>query len=370
MSYSISDEKEKGTALQLIEELSSLGGIRDDVLGMLIKGDGSFDDELFAAADKVRRRIYGDEVFIRGLIEISNYCGNDCFYCGIRKSNGKLQRYRLDKDTIINCCRRGYELGFRTFVLQGGEDPLFTDAVLCGIVSSINEEFPDCAITLSVGERSKESYKMLFDAGGRRYLLRHEAASKELYRRLHPPEMTIEDRKRCLYDLKDIGFQVGAGLMVGAPWQKIEDLAEDIRFMEELQPDMIGIGPFIRHRDTPFKGFEDGSADMTVRLLAILRILFPHALIPSTTALASIAEDGRMRGLKAGANVIMPNLSPAECRDKYSIYNNKAATGLESAQELERLKETVAGGGYRIVTDIGDVRRQMMVPPPSTISPS
>ena len=318
---------------------------------------GEDDAALFSEADRIRRENYGDEVFIRGLIELTNWCRNDCYYCGIRKGNGKLKRYRLDEETVLECCRKGYEMGFRTFVLQGGEDPFYTDEVLCSIVEAICSSFSDCAVTLSMGERSRESYKRLYDAGARRYLLRHEAASAELYEKLHPEEMRLEERKRCLRDIKDIGFQVGAGLMVGAPYQKTEHLIEDIRFMEELGPDMIGIGPFMHHVDTPLGDHPDGTMDMTLRMVALCRILFPYALIPSTTALASISPDGRSRGLKAGANVIMPNLSPADCREKYSIYNNKKATGLESGEGLEDLKREVAEAGYRIVTDIGDVRR-------------
>ena len=345
-----------------IDEISTGRRPSDEELRMLIEGgddcSGRIDELLFSRARDIRRKNYGDKVYIRGLIEISNCCENDCFYCGIRKSNENLRRYRLDRDTILECCRRGHGLGFRTFVLQGGEDPYYSDDVLCDIISAIHGEFPDSAITLSAGERSRESYERLREAGARRYLLRHEAASEDLYRRLHPSEMSLSNRKRCLHDLRETGFQVGAGLMVGAPFQTVDHLIEDIRFMEELKPDMIGIGPFIHHRDTPLGDHPDGSVELTLRLLALIRIIFPYALIPSTTALASLSEDGRIRGLNAGANVIMPNISPPECRGDYSIYENKAATGLESAQGLEDLKKVIADAGYRIVTDIGDVKRE------------
>ena len=323
------------------------------------------DAELFAEADRIRREVYGDEVYLRGLIEFTNYCVNNCYYCGIRAGNTKLDRYRLDKDTILDCCRAGYDAGFRTFVLQGGEDPYFTDDRLCDIVSSIHGEFPDCAVTLSVGERSRESYRRLFDAGARRYLLRHEAASPDLYRTLHPSEMSLENRMRCLYDLKEIGYQVGAGLMVGAPGQTTDHLLEDIRFMQKLQPDMIGIGPYIPQADTPFgrssakcaQGLDKAQKlQLTLRLLAILRILFPYALIPSTTALGTIDPQGRVLGLKAGANVIMPNLTPEAARANYTIYDNKLFTGAESAEGMDLLKRQVAEAGFRIVTDIGDVK--------------
>ena len=334
----------------------------EKIIQLLHKTD---DAELFAEADRIRQEVYGDEVYLRGLIEFTNYCANNCYYCGIRAGNTRLDRYRLDKDTILDCCRAGYDAGFRTFVLQGGEDPYFTDDRLCDIVSSIHGEFPDCAVTLSVGERPRESYRRLFDAGARRYLLRHEAASPNLYRTLHPSEMSLENRMRCLYDLKEIGYQVGAGLMVGAPGQTTDHLLEDIRFMQKLQPDMIGIGPYIPQADTPFgrssakcaQGLDKAQKlQLTLRLLAILRILFPYALIPSTTALGTIDPQGRVLGLKAGANVVMPNLTPETARANYTIYDNKLFTGAESADGMDLLKRQVAEAGFRIVTDIGDVK--------------
>ena len=334
----------------------------EKIMQLLHKTDGA---ELFAEADRIRREVYGDGVYLRGLIEFTNYCANNCYYCGIRAGNTRLERYRLDRKTILDCCRAGYDAGFRTFVLQGGEDPYFTDDRLCDIVSSIHGEFPDCAVTLSVGERSHESYRRLFDAGARRYLLRHEAASPDLYRTLHPSEMSLENRMRCLYDLKEIGYQVGAGLMVGAPGQTTDHLLEDIRFMQKLQPDMIGIGPYIPQADTPFgrssakcaQGLDKAQKlNLTLRLLAILRILFPYALIPSTTALGTIDPQGRVLGLKAGANVVMPNLTPETARANYTIYDNKLYTGAESAEGMDLLKQQVAEAGFRIVTDIGDVK--------------
>ena len=339
-----------------VKKISEERDMSDETLASFLNGS-EWDESLFLTADRVRRENYGDRVFLRGLIEFTNYCRNDCYYCGIRKSNKRIQRYRLDRQTILSCCKRGYDLGFRTFVLQGGEDPRFTDDVLSDIVRDIRERFCDCAITISAGERTRAGYEKLFRAGADRYLLRHEAASKKLYDRLHPEEMKLEERKRCLFDLKETGFQVGAGLMVGAPFQTVKDLVEDIRFMQELDPDMIGIGPFMHHVDTPFGHYPDGSLDMTLRMVAISRILFPHALIPSTTALASVDPEGRKRGLMAGANVIMPNLSPPQYRENYSIYNNKKSTGLESAEGLEALNEEVVDAGYRIDKERGDVRR-------------
>ena len=318
---------------------------------------GEEEKELIAAADEVRRENYGDQVYVRGLIEFTNYCRNDCYYCGIRRSNRKVDRYRLDRETILSCCREGYELGYRTFVLQGGEDPYYTDEILCDIVSAIHEEFPGCAITLSAGERSTESYQRLHEAGARRYLLRHEAADENLYRMLHPAGMSLENRERCLFDLKKTGYQVGSGFMVGAPGQTPEHLLKDIRFLQQLQPDMIGIGPYLRHEDTPFRDRPDGSMRLTLRLIAILRLVFPWALIPSTTALGTIHPEGRELGLKAGANVVMPNLSPAEVREKYELYDNKICTGEESAQCRSCLEARVFSAGYRIVTDVGDVKK-------------
>ena len=346
---------------ELIQTLVNEHNLDDAGLLRLLSGDdpdtGTLHDaELFAAADRVRREWYGDAVYLRGLIEFTNYCKNDCYYCGIRRSNHRLVRYRLDKETILTCCREGYQLGYRTFVLQGGEDPYYTDEILCDIVSAIHKEFPDCAVTLSVGERSRESYQKLFDAGARRYLLRHEAASEDLYEKLHPAGMSCANRKRCLWDLKEIGFQVGAGLMAGAPGQTPEHLIEDIRFLQELRPDMIGIGPYLRHADTPFRDCPDGSMEVTLRLLSILRLIFPYALIPSTTALGTINPQGRELGLQAGANVVMPNLSPQENRAQYSLYDNKICTGEESAQCRSCLEMRVLAAGYQLVTDIGDVK--------------
>lgn len=339
---------------ELIKTLSAEKDLPDREFLRLINGTADSDPILFREADRVRREIYGDEVYLRGLIEFTNHCVNNCLYCGIRRDNADLSRYRLDRDTIMECCREGYDLGYRTFVLQGGEDPYYTDNVLCDIVGSIHRSFPDCAITLSVGERSRESYRCLFKSGARRYLLRHETASKDLYSRLHPEEMDHENRLRCLFDLKDIGYQVGAGFMVGVPGQTSEHLLEDLRFLQKLRPDMIGIGPFLHHSGTPFRDQPDGSEELTLRLLAILRLMFPWTLIPATTALGTIDPSGRERGLKAGANVLMPNLSPAAVRKKYELYDNKKCTDDESAQCRDRLEERVSKAGYRIVTDIGD----------------
>ena len=314
------------------------------------------DSYLFECADRIRRSVYSDEVYIRGLIEITNYCKNNCYYCGIRCGNTKAVRYRLSKEQILEACDEGYELGFRTFVMQGGEDPYFDDKMVCDIVSSVKEKYPECAVTLSIGEKPKESYKAFKNAGADRYLLRHETATDEHYSKLHPSGMLLSVRKQCLYDLKELGFQVGAGFMVGSPWQTKENIASDLRFLKELQPDMIGIGPFLSHKDTPFASYENGSFELTLRLVAILRILFPYALIPSTTALGTIHPQGREMGLKAGANVVMPNLSPLSVRKLYMLYDNKISTDEEAAQNVESLKKKVADAGYRVVTARGDVK--------------
>lgn len=341
----------------IIKELAAERDLSDDAIRLLLES-GEYDSLLFNEADIKRRGVYGDEVYIRGLIEFTNYCRNNCYYCGIRRDNKNVQRYRLGKAEILDCCEEGYHLGFRTFVLQGGEDPYYTDALLCDIVSEIRTRFEDCAITLSLGERSRESYKALFESGANRYLLRHETANTLHYSKLHPDNMSLRLRKQCLYDLKDIGYQVGSGFMVGSPYQTTETLIEDIRFLQELQPDMIGIGPYLTHADTPFSSFENGSLPLTLRLIAILRLMFPYALIPATTALGTIHPQGRELGLKAGANVIMPNLSPVGVRKLYSLYENKICTGEEAAQCRGCLEQRVSSAGYRIVTAVGNVIKE------------
>ncbi len=339
-----------------IYTLSNSGDLPDDKLYELISTD-RFDSLLYSEADRIRRERYGDAVYIRGLIEFTNYCKNNCLYCGIRRDNKAAERYRLDKEQILSCCKEGYRLGFRTFVLQGGEDPYFTDERICDIVSAIRKEFADCAITLSIGEKSKESYRAFFLAGANRYLLRHETADNEHYQKLHPLEMSLERRKQCLFDLKEIGYQVGSGFMVGSPYQTTENLIADLRFLQKLSPDMIGIGPYITHKETPFADKQSGGLELTLRMVAILRLMFPYALIPATTALGTIAPNGRERGLKAGANVVMPNLSPVGVRKLYELYENKICTGEEAAQCVGCLDARVRNAGYRIVTDIGNVKR-------------
>lgn len=338
---------------KLIEELREKKNLTDGQLKELIETD-VYDKELFASAVDIREKAYGKDVYIRGLIEISSYCKNDCYYCGIRKSNDKAQRYRLSREEILECCVTGYDLGFRTFVLQGGEDPYFTDERICGIVSEIKEKVPGCAVTLSLGEKSRESYQQYFDAGADRYLLRHETAGADHYKKLHPEDLSQEHRMQCLQDLKEIGYQVGSGFMVGSPYQKTEDLISDLRFLQELQPDMIGIGPFITHQDTPFREFTSGELTLCLRMVAILRHLFPEVLLPATTALGTIHPNGRELGLLAGANVVMPNLSPVGVREKYSLYDNKICTGEEAAECRGCLENRVASAGFQIVVDRGD----------------
>ena len=297
-------------------------------------------------ANKLRERHYGKKVYFRGLIEFSSYCRNDCYYCGLRRSNANAKRYRLTEEEILDCCRKGHHLGFRTFVLQSGEDMYFTDERLCRIVSGIKERFPDCAVTLSIGERSRESYRRLFDAGADRYLLRHETADGEHYRKLHPAELSLENRKRCLYHLKEIGYQVGAGFMVQSPYQTFDTLAEDFLFLRELEPHMIGIGPFVPQQDTRFRDYDTPSSDRTLILLSLLRIMLPKALLPATTALGTVDPMGREKGLKAGANVVMPNLSPVKHRKDYALYDNKICTGEEAAECLSCLSRRIAWAGF------------------------
>lgn len=348
---------DENQAAELTERLRRERTLGDDALRELIEAEEA-SAPLAAAADEERRRVYGTDVYVRGLIELSNVCRNNCYYCGIRAGNPNVERYQLRAEEILECSRAGYDLGYRTFVLQGGEDPALTDEFLTAVVRQIKKEHPDCAVTLSVGERPAESYQALREAGADRYLLRHETATEEHYRRLHPQSMSLEKRKACLWELKRLGYQVGSGFMVGSPWQTTENLVADLRFLQELQPDMIGIGPFLRHADTPFADFPDGSLEVTLRLISILRLMFPYALIPATTALGTIHPAGRERGLAAGANVVMPNLSPVGVRKLYSLYDNKICTGEEAAECRGCLSRRVAAAGYEIVTDIGNVRRE------------
>ena len=306
-----------------------------------------------------RDRIYGSAVFIRGLIEISNFCKNDCLYCGIRRSNRDCVRYRLTEEEIVACAREGYALGFRTFVLQGGEDGYYTDERLCSIVARLKREHPDCAVTLSMGERERDSYQRLFDAGADRYLLRHETADREHYSRLHPPEMSFDHRMRCLRDLREIGYQVGCGFMVGSPYQTPETLAKDLKFIERFKPDMCGIGPFVPHHATPFRDKPAGTAELTCYLLSIIRLIHPPVLLPATTALGTVDPAGREKGISAGANVVMPNLSPVAVRKQYELYDNKLCTGEESAQCRDCLDARVRSVGCTLVTARGDIKQEL-----------
>lgn len=314
------------------------------------------DEREYAAghARAIAQREFGRRIYFRGIIEFTSICKNDCLYCGLRRSNRNAARYRLDKDDILACCKEGYAAGFRTFVLQGGEDAYFTDERMCGIVSAIRAEYPDCAITLSLGERSRESYRLLLEAGADRYLLRHETATPEHYALLHPAELKLESRMRCLRDLRELGYQTGCGCMVGAPGQTARELAQDMLFMREFEPQMIGIGPFIPHHDTPFADKAPGSVDMTLMLLSLCRIMLPRVLLPATTALGTLDGSGRKQGVLAGANVIMPNLSPVSVRKKYLLYDNKAITGDDAAESLNTLRRHMAEIGYELISARGD----------------
>ncbi|MBR5328830.1 MAG: [Firmicutes bacterium] len=341
--------------INIIENLKQNSTIGDDELKVLLTTeDRNAEEALFAAAREVRQQIYGNKVYIRGLIEVSSYCKNNCYYCGIRCENHHADRYRLDEDTILRCCDVGYDTGFRTFVLQGGEDRWFTDERLESMIRRIKERYPDTAVTLSLGERSRESYQRLFDAGADRYLLRHETANAAHYGKLHPENLSLSHRMECLKDLKDIGYQVGCGMMVGSPHQTLYHILEDLRFLQEFQPHMVGIGPFLPHKDTPFGNEPAGSAGLTLRLLAVIRLLLPHVLLPATTALATADDNGREMGILAGANVVMPNLSPADVRAKYMLYDNKRSFGSEAAECLEQLRDSMGNIGYEVVTDRGD----------------
>lgn len=342
---------------ELIERLERERDLTNAEFAVLLdQSSGADRDFLFERACAVRDAHYGRKVYIRGLIELTNYCKNDCLYCGIRKSNASCERYRLTKEQILSCCESGYALGFRTFVLQGGEDGWYTDERMTDIVRAMRQAYPDCAITLSLGERGRENFKRLYDAGANRYLLRHETADEAHYARLHPVSMTLTHRLQCLRDLKEIGFQTGAGFMVGSPYQTTECIVRDFRFLQELKPQMVGLGPFIPHHATPLKDFPAGSTERTLLCLSIVRLLLPNVLLPATTALATIDGDGRIKGMNAGCNVVMPNLSPLEDRSKYLLYDNKASSGDEAAESLRALREHLAAAGYEVVIDRGDYK--------------
>ena len=314
-------------------------------------------DFLAERATAVKKEIYGTDVYIRGLIEFTNYCKNDCYYCGIRRENDKADRYRLTKEQILDCCEVGYNLGFRTFVLQGGEDGYFTDERMIDIIKAIKAGYPDCALTLSIGEKSYESYKAFYDAGADRYLLRHETADECHYGKIHPKELSLANRKQCLYNLKEIGYQVGCGFMVGSPFQTTENIIEDLKFIKELKPNMVGIGPFVPHKDTPFKDYAQGSLELTLKLLSIIRLMLPNVLLPATTALGSINPLGREKGILAGANVVMPNLSPRGVRKKYLLYDNKICTGDEAAECIVCMKNRMKSIGHEVVVSRGDYKK-------------
>lgn len=344
------------TARHIAQKLIDGNALTTEEYELLIR---ERDEELTALlrekAVEKRRAIYGNTVFVRGLIEIGNICKNDCFYCGLRKSNFRCDRYRLTAEEILSCADEGAALGFRTFVLQGGEDPYFTDEYLTDLIGEIKRRHPDCAVTLSLGERSRASFQALFDAGADRYLLRHETADEPHYGKLHPQEMSFENRMNCLSALREIGYQVGCGFMVGSPFQTEKELAKDLKFIETFRPDMCGIGPFIPHADTPFAEETTGTAELTCFLLSVIRLIYPNVLLPATTALGTVDPSGREKGILAGANVVMPNLSPVSVRKKYMIYDNKICTGEESAQCKDCLQRRMESIGYTVVTDRGDI---------------
>ena len=341
--------------LKMIDNIAYTHNISFEEMTLLLDSkDDEARDYLAKSARQVADSIYGKEIYTRGLIEFTNYCKNNCLYCGIRSENRNVNRYRLTKVEILSCTDQGYELGFRTFVLQGGEDAYFNDETMCDIVAAIKEKHPDCAITLSIGERSGESYKRLFAAGADRYLLRHETADEEHYKKLHPGNLLLSNRMRCLQELKDIGYQVGCGFMVGSPYQTYETLYKDLMFIKEFRPHMVGIGPFIPHHDTPFRGEAAGTLEMTLKLLSIIRLIHPEVLLPATTALGTIHPQGREMGILAGANVVMPNLSPVEVRRDYLLYDNKLCTGEESAMCRDCLDKRITGIGYKLVESRGD----------------
>ena len=341
---------------KLIDFLSENHHLSEDEYLYLIKNRNEETAEyLRKKSDEARKKVYGNKIFIRGLIEISNICKNNCYYCGIRSSNKNCDRYKLSERDILACCENGYKLGFRTFVLQGGEG-VFSVDFICNTVKKIKREYPDCAITLSLGEYEKSDFQKMKNAGADRYLLRHETIDKTHYEKLHPQNMSYENRLRCLKDLKELKFQVGCGFLIGSPYQNDEIIAKEFKFLEEFSPEMCGIGPFIPQKDTPFKNEKSGTAEETSYYLSIIRLIKPNILLPATTALGTIKKDGRELGILSGANVLMPNLSPEKERSKYTLYDNKLATGVESAEQIENLKKQIQNIGYEVISDRGDIK--------------
>ncbi len=340
---------------QLLDRLNETHTLELDEYEYLLS-NADEESMAYAAAYAVayQKKYYGNKVYIRGLVEFTNYCRNNCFYCGIRKDNNACERYRLSVEEILDCADTGYDLGFRTLVLQGGEDAFFSDEMMCEIIRGVKDSHPDMVVTLSIGEKSRKSYEAFYESGARRYLLRHETANPELYRKLHPKEMSWENRMKCLRDLRDIGYQVGAGFMVESPYQTMRDLAYDLKFIEEFHPDMCGIGPYISHQDTPFSDKKSGTLNVTLYCLSLIRMIYPQVLLPATTALGTIDAKGREKGILAGANVVMPNLSPTDVRKKYSLYDHKICTGEEAAECINCLKGRISSIGYEIVTDQGN----------------
>lgn len=340
--------------IDLVDKLVKDKDLSEEEFLYLLDNQNDFSEKLFKESRKITNKYFKNKIFVRGLLEISNICKNNCYYCGIRRDNKNVKRYRMSKENILKSVQFASDLGFKTFVLQGGEDPYFTDEILVDIIKNIKKISPNSAITLSIGEREYNSYKILKESGADRFLLRHEAASNELYKKLHPEEMSLSNRKKSLKYLKELKYQTGAGFMVGAPYQENKDLVKDLKFLKNLNPEMIGIGPFISQHDTVFSKEKNGSVDLTIYLLSILRIMFPNANLPATTALATLSENGRVRGIEVGANVFMPNISPDFAKENYNLYDNKLYTNMECAENLETLKSNFKKIGYEIVMDKGD----------------
>ncbi len=348
------NESMNGQVLALIDQLKDTNHLSSNEYLFLLNNISLTElDYLKKTADTVRKSVYGKSVYMRGLIEFSNYCNQGCNYCGIRAHNTNVDRYRLDKEVILACAREGYRLGYRTYVLQSGADPKFDDDTMVDVIKAIKSEFPDTAVTLSVGEKSRETYQKYFDAGADRYLLRHETANKEHYESLHPNTMSFDNRMNCLSDLKDIGYQVGCGIMINSPGQSDESLVQDLEFIESFKPHMVGIGPFLSHDETPFAGTDSGTIDQTTVMVALVRLILPYCLLPATTALGTLDNKGRELVLKAGANVVMPNLSPTEHREKYEIYQNKICTGDEAAHCRGCIETRIVFSGYEVDMSIG-----------------
>jgi biotin synthase len=344
------------------EILNSPDEIGKEEICRLLLSEGADRDLLFSCADHTRELHVGNDVHLRGIIEFSNYCVKNCLYCGLRRDNVALERYRMTPEEIMEAAAAGVEAGLKTIVLQSGEDPDFSADVLARLIGSLKDEH-DIAVTMSVGDRNRDEYALMREAGADRYLLKHETADPELFSRLRPGT-TLDGRIRRLMWLKELGFQVGSGGMIGLPWQTVDTIADDILLLRRLDVEMAGFGPFIPHGGTPLAGCAGGSVDMTLKTLAVARVMLPFTHFPATTALGSIDPEGRQRALKCGANVVMPNITPVRYKRLYEIYPNKICVSEEGPiQCLPCITGIIRQSGRSVATDHGHGKKPAGAPP-------